>query len=911
MSRVSLEAGTRLGQLEVVSLLGEGGMGQVYRARDPKLGREVAVKVLPEELAADPARVARFRREAQLLASLSHPHVAAIHGFDDDGERHFLVMELVDGQPLDARLRQGPLPLDEAIEVARQVAEGLEAAHASGIVHRDLKPANVMVRADGQVKLLDFGLAKALVDEPEAAGGLSQSPTLLTAETQHGVLLGTAAYMSPEQARGKKVDARTDVWAFGCLLHEMLTGKRAFPGETVSDTLASILKDGVDEGALPPETPGRIRRLLRRCLQRDPRNRLQSIGDARVVLQEVIAEPDHIAGEGGVETPSALERALPWLAALALLAVGFVIGKGLAGRDDAPPASEPGAVAARLQPTGLRPMTGFPGLEWDATWSPDERLVAYARCENGPQDIFVMDVADPAQPALPLVRSASDDGTPRWSPDGRWIAFTSNRGDKISVYLVPPEGGEPRRLADTGWPPLDLDSFDGVLGEQPWSPDGGRLVFSRKRQDGSGELVQLDLATESETVLTQPPAGAQDCDGAWSWDGRRLAWSRHLPGSRTELWVRDLESGEDRLLVTEPVRAWSPAWSPDGLLLLYGASEGLLPGLRAIPVSGGEPSPVTIGPGFAREANLSRTGRIMTSTFSHVTDLYLQPLDGGAARRLTAHALDNFCAQVSPDGRTVAYMSSRTGDYEIWALDLATREERRLTSDPANDSWPAWSPDGGRVAFVSDRGGRSAVWVVDSAGLRTRRLSPEDGGQPFFRGQLRWSPDGELVGFLSGSGGSLALHVIDLDGEERGPVIEDVQGFGWYRDSQRVIYTTGGAGDGRPAEMRARHLGTGEEVVLLQRPHVELEVALDGSAVSYCRSTSHFDMNLELLRLLEPEEPGGLPWTTGEPVAITHGNGEWHVHNGGFSPDGRSVVYTRDTDSADLYELEGVFPTPR
>jgi Tol biopolymer transport system component len=552
-------------------------------------------------------------------------------------------------------------------------------------------------------------------------------------------------------------------------------------------------------------------------------------------------------------------------------------------------------------------MTGFPGNERNATWSPDGRLVAYARSANGPQDIFIMNAEDTAAPSVPLVQSTADDGTPRWSPDGRWVAFTSSRDDRMSVHLVPPEGGTPRRLVDAGWPPLDLDAFDGVLGEHPWSPDGRRLVYCRRRADGAGELVMLILETGEESVLTRPPPGVLDVDAAVSWDGRWLAWARHLPGTRSELWVRELDGSRDRLLVTESERLWSPSWSPDGTLLLYVLLDGSPPGIRSIPVAGGEAELVTMGPGFGGEVSISRGGRVMTSTFSHVTDLYLEPLEGGPARRLTAHPGNNFGAQVSPDGRSVAYMSSRTGDPDLWLLDLASGEERPLTEDPGIDVSPTWSPDGGRVAFVSDRGGRLAVWVVDAAGLRTRRLSQEDGAQPYFFANLRWSPDGRLIGFLHGAGGSLSLHVIDDEGNERGPIIEDVQGYGWYRDSNRVIYATGGTGDGRPAEMRVRHLETGQETVLLQRPHVEIAVSRDGSAGSYCRSSSHFDMNLEVLHLLAAEEPGGLPRPAGEPVAVTHGNGEWHVHNGGLSADGRIAVYTRDTDSSDLYELEGLF----
>jgi serine/threonine protein kinase len=283
---MSLVTGTRFGVYEVLELIGAGGMGEVYRARDTKLQRDVALKSLPELFAADPERLARFKREAQVLASLNHPHIASIYGFEEAGGAHALILELVPGPTLGDRTAQGAVPLDEALPAARQIADALEAAHAQGIVHRDLKPANIKIRPDGTVKVLDFGLARAIDADPAAAAA-AQTPTITSpAMTQRGIILGTAAYMSPEQARGKTVDKRSDIWAFGAVLYEMLAGKRAFEGEEISDTLANILKDQPDWKALPPNTPAAIRRLLRRCLEKDPKRRLHDISDARLELTE-------------------------------------------------------------------------------------------------------------------------------------------------------------------------------------------------------------------------------------------------------------------------------------------------------------------------------------------------------------------------------------------------------------------------------------------------------------------------------------------------------------------------------------------------------------------------------------------------------------------------------------------------
>ncbi|HKC23311.1 MAG TPA: serine/threonine-protein kinase, partial [Thermoanaerobaculia bacterium] len=324
---MSLGAGSRLGSYEIGTRIGAGGMGEVFRARDTRLNRDVAIKVLPASVVEDRDRVARFRREAQLVASLNHPNVAAIYGLEETNGTVALALELVDGEDLAQRLARGPIPVDEAIAIARQIAEGLEAAHERGIVHRDLKPANVKVTPDGAVKILDFGLAKARESDPAASNsGLSQSPTMSRHMTEAGMILGTAAYMSPEQARGKLVDKRSDVWSFGVVLHEMLTGTRLFAGETVSDTLAAVLRQDVDLGALPAETPLSVRRLLVRCLERDPRLRLRDIGEARIALSPAAlsaSEPASAAQARPATTMPSWNRALPWTLAV-LLALALV-----------------------------------------------------------------------------------------------------------------------------------------------------------------------------------------------------------------------------------------------------------------------------------------------------------------------------------------------------------------------------------------------------------------------------------------------------------------------------------------------------------------------------------------------------------------------------------------------------------
>lgn len=332
---MSLASGVKLGPYEIVSPLGAGGMGEVYRARDTRLGRDVALKLLPELVARDPERMARFKREAQVLASLNHPNVAAIYGFEESGGVRALVMELVEGATLAERLKQGALPLEESLSFARQTAEALEAAHDRNIVHRDLKPANIKITPEGTVEVLDFGLAKVLDVDPSSVNPASSptfSPTLSIAATQAGVILGTAAYMSPEQAKGKSADRRADIWAFGCVLYEMLSGLRPFDGETVSDVLAGVIRAEPDWEAFPAAVPLRVRELVRRCLIKDPKHRLQAIGDARITIEEVSGGATDSSLASGVQAavapPAELagRRVLPWAIVGALLVVSLALG---------------------------------------------------------------------------------------------------------------------------------------------------------------------------------------------------------------------------------------------------------------------------------------------------------------------------------------------------------------------------------------------------------------------------------------------------------------------------------------------------------------------------------------------------------------------------------------------------------
>ena len=463
---MKLAAGTRLGAYEILSPLGAGGMGEVWRATDTKLGRQVALKVLPEAFAEDEERMARFEREARVLASLNHPNIATLHGLEtfDSGTgtgtgtgtragreenpassfQHpasreaaitFLVMELVEGEDLSELIKRGPIPIDEAIPIALQIAEALEAAHEAGIVHRDLKPANIKLRADGTVKVLDFGLAKAW--DPETSGvDLARSPTLTQHATAAGVLLGTAAYMSPEQARGKRADRRADIWAYGVVLWEMLTGRRLFDGETVSDVLASVLKETPPIDALPGDVPARVRRLIQSCLERDPRRRLQWIGDARLELEGREDAPP--GGAAAAPADATRWRLLPWLLAAGAAAVAAILAFLLLTSSE----PEPPVIRFEIPP----PPGGFFHLSPDnpgpAAVSPNGKMITFAaRGDDGVVRLWVraLDTTE-----LRMLPGTEDARYPFWSPDSRWIGYA----DASKLRIIDATGGSPLALCD-------------------------------------------------------------------------------------------------------------------------------------------------------------------------------------------------------------------------------------------------------------------------------------------------------------------------------------------------------------------------------------------------------------------------------------------------------------------------------
>ena len=746
-----LATGTRLGPYEIVVPIGAGGMGEVYRARDTKLNRDVAIKVLPDLFANDSERLARFQREAQVLASLNHPNIAHIHGLEDSDGVHALVMELVEGEDLAQRLDRGAIALDEALPIARQVAEALEAAHEHGIIHRDLKPANIKLRPDGTVKVLDFGLAKAM--EPVGtASNASYSPTITTPAmmTGVGVILGTAAYMSPEQARGKVVDKRADIWAYGCVLFEMLTGQRAFEGESISEVLASVLKTEPNWQALPAETPAALRRLAGRCLEKDPRRRLQAIGEARVQIEDLLtgsAEP--------VTGPAApLSAPLwPWvvLAGVAAVVIGGAVA--MTGPWLARPVA-PRVIRTNIAAIGTAALT-LNGGDRDLVITPDGSRVLYVG-NNGTQ-LFVR-----ALDALESVAIATGQlREPFVSPDGQWVGFV----DGLNTL---------KKVAISGGPSIQLATLDGAPQGATWLPDD-TIVFGTNNPSTGLQRVSSNGGTPA--VVTRPDHQRDEFDHLWP---------EVLPGGRVVLFTMTARTGGldnasiaalDLLTQTSTilVRGGLDAHYVESGHLVYVAAGTL----RAVPfdlsrlaVRGPAvpvvPRLVTTRSG-AGEFGVARDGTLVyvdvTAGSQSARARTLVWVDrAGKEERIAAETRSYEAPRISPDGKQFA-LAITDQESDIWVWDLVRADLRRLTFDRGVDTFPVWTPDSQRIVFSSQSGGALNLWwkAVNETGSAHQLTISANNQWP-----TSVSPDGKqvvLTELTPTTGRDLML--LTLDGSRR------------------------------------------------------------------------------------------------------------------------------------------------
>ncbi|MCJ7755025.1 MAG: serine/threonine-protein kinase, partial [Thermoanaerobaculales bacterium] len=508
--------GKTLAHYKVVSSLGKGGMGEVYVAEDSKLQRRVALKVLPEEMAADPERKARFEREARAVAALSHPNIVTVHSVEEADGVHFITMELVEGKTLAQMLPKKGLSLGEMLEIAVPLADAVSSAHRMGITHRDLKPDNIMISGDGRLKVLDFGLAK-LRDPAGPGEGATQAETA-SAATSEGRILGTVAYMSPEQAEGKAVDSRSDIFSLGTILYEMGTGTRPFRGDTSMSTIGSILKDTPAPATeLNRSLPHHLGRVIRRCLAKDPDRRYQTALDLRNELEELKSEFDSGVLAGGPEKAPTHRgrnvRGLLLLGAVAAVAIVAVGTKTSRQNEEKPPTV-----------FHSRSITSTIGQEADINWSPESEFIAFGQVRSGSFDVVVQPVA--GGEAVVRAGGPGTETTPRWSPDGKYLAYVSSSEQGSPVLLVPPYGGTPRKLISTNIRTLDIDMFSRSMGDRPWTADGLALLVSRIDASGRAVVYRVNRDNGEAEQLTYPPPGSKDQGATYSFDGRQIVFQR-------------------------------------------------------------------------------------------------------------------------------------------------------------------------------------------------------------------------------------------------------------------------------------------------------------------------------------------------------------------------------------------------
>jgi len=887
-------------------------MGEVYRAIDTNLKRGVAIKVLPTLVAADAERLARFQREAEVLAALNHPNIAAIYGVERSSATTALVMELIDGPTLADRIAQGALPVDESLPTAKQIAEALEAAHERGIIHRDLKPANIKVRADGVVKVLDFGLAKAMEPTSAISAGTSMSPTITTpALTQSGMILGTAAYMSPEQARGKTADKRADVWAFGAVLFEMLTGKLAFPGENITDTIVSVVSKEPDWRTLPAATPAGLRQLLARSLKKDPRARLQSIGDARVQIEELLSgAPDETLAEPGVPAAgpaawprSAWSRALPWtLAASALVfAVTSVLWAPWRG--------------ASPSPTALRftPFAFEQGGQSNPVWAPDGKAVAFAARQNDtdPFQVYVRYLDSPL--ATPITHLAVDAIPIGWTATGR-IVFRSAQAP-AGLWSVSPVGGEPQ----------PFQTMEASIGPAPEastasaSRDGSALAWLHRGDDGLiGLWISSPPGSAPKRYEPAPFAARFSTDiptVKFSHDGTQI------------LLVRNAGDGDEAWLMPYPANAADPPRRILQDLPLFTTTFSWMPNNRHVVLS--------TAPGLAPQ------------------QLYMADTVSGAVAVLSSGTTPQRSPAVSPDGSKLVFVEA-VRDFDIVSMNLANADVAPLIATRGNENQPAWAARESAMVYVTDRGGLAEIWLHKAgqldrplvsardfppdttATLMTPTLSPDAlrviymrleragpgrlwisavaGGSPvqLVNGSAQreragsWSPDGKWFVYTSHSkDGRSSLNKVNTTGQAEAEVLKaDINPIVgnwlpvWSPSGDWILYDDRGVKLISPDGKTTRHLSSTTAVAYT--------FSSDARTIYGIRRAA-----ADRLELFSMSVAGGTEKTIGsfgrEHLPVTLGGPATRLS---LTPDGKSITFSTSKDSSKLWliELNGVTP---
>ena len=738
--------GQKIGPYEILDLLGKGGMGEVYRTRDTRLKRDLAIKVLPDDVANDLERILRFQREAELLASLNHPNVAHLYGFEESGTTRCIVMELVEGATLQERMAQGPMLMAEALEIAKQITDAVEYAHEHGVIHRDLKPANIKITPEGQVKVLDFGLAKAMdIRTPISPPTLSNSPTLGIGATVTGFVLGTAAYMPPEQAKGRPVDRRADIWAFGVILYEMLTGRQMFAGETAPETMAFVMTRDPDWKALPATTPERLKELLRRCLTKDPRSRLQAIGDARILIEDLIARPEVAVPATAAPAPKKRSTLIPWAIA-AILAVTATVAIWAPWRSVLPQFNP----VLRLESTlGAEVQANGP-----LALSPDGRLIVFRGGFGGNAMLYLRRLDQLQAAPMPATANGRD---PFFAPDSRSVGFFADgKLKKISL-----NGSAAVTLADAP------DDRGGT-----WSEDNS-IIFAPKQ---SGGLMRIPDGGGTPTPLTTL-AGAEVTH----------RWPQALPGGKAVLFTVDTDttSFNDATIAVQPFQGERKTvyeggffghYLPSGHLAFANESTlFVIPfNLETMTVTQ-PPSPAISGISASltngtAQFSVSTAGSLLyvpgSSGPSEVQMLWLEK--NGNVQPLRSEPGVYRDPRFSPDGKYVAVQMVENKSDDIWVYDWARDVMSRLTFDVTPDVDAVWTPDGRHLTYASTRNGdpsNNLFWIPSDGSGQPARLASSPNGQV----PMSWRPDTKVLAFIEVRPDTRAdIMMLPMDGDKPG-----------------------------------------------------------------------------------------------------------------------------------------------
>jgi Tol biopolymer transport system component len=907
-----LTPGGMLAHYRLVEKIGEGGMGVVYEALDTRLSRKVAIKILPDAFARDPQRLARFEREARVLASLSHPGIAAIHGIEEADGVRFLVLELVAGETLQQRIARGPVPAGEAGSIARAIAEGLEAAHERGVIHRDLKPANIKITPEGKVKLLDFGLAKALEAELVSSSG-SIAPTMTSDRSLEGMLIGTAAYMSPEQARGRPLDRRTDIWSFGAVLFEMLTGRQAFGGETVTDCLARILEREPDWSSLPKQAPPRLAALLRRCLRKDPALRLRDIGDARLELDEILSGVADTAAAGGAAGDPGAGAAGGRRSNTRLIVVtlfGSILGAVAAvGATRLLNRALPSRPETRI--TSVARLTHDLGLSEWPTWSPDGSSIAFASDRDGDFDIYVRRVEGGQE--VNVTDDPGQDFQPAFSPDGESIAFVSTRSSRSGMikigatfglefrtfggdlWTVPALGGQARRLAEDANAPA-------------WNPDGRHIAYISGHE-------------EHRSILEVPADGGSP---KAILPGDRSQWEiikiRYVPGGKwisfetqhSVVWIAPLDGS------TAPKRLFdgtSHVWDSTGrrVLSIVRNVEGgaSLRSATFDPDSGalvGREATLGVLTGLLRDLAVSADGRrLAIAEVEGSMNLSLLPLTPDGARPAgpevilnNGQVIDRYPA-FSRDGRRIAYTSDRLGSMDIWIYDRETGRQNRLQlpGRGLGANIPLWLPDGRRIILLRQlENGVYALWKVAVDGSSAEELV--QASSDLYSGTAL-SNDGRTLALAVRRDGFLQIDVVDVTTRERKPLTtspSDKFAEDWSPDDRSILYTSN---EGGVVQIWRLDIASGKETKLT-------------SGNERMRHSSYSPDGRFIYVQPSHRNVCRMPASGGAMVPVTtFPESSLFIEEPALSPDGRFLAYSRNHGGSSLWLLtigEAKSPSP-